>query len=124
MSSLQNQETGAGKSEITSSDRLDTYLSQLEQYTKKAQIYIYIFDDKANSGNSADKESVLRKSQVNDYNREHGTEYSVHVELVVTHFRFPEVPAFIHSNVDRITLLDTVPFIPPLHETSKEVWFW
>lgn len=105
-----------GQSTVTNSDNLEDHLNELMKITTDAEIKVIIFDDLANSGSTANDAAKLRKEQVAKFNEQKGTNYKVKVELIVTHFRYPEVSAYRHQYVNRIYAFDTVPYLPPLQE--------
>ena len=110
-----------GDSSITNSDDLGAHLLRLKEYTTDATIRVYSFDDKMNTGGTSNDEAKERKRQVTAFNAKHDTDYKVEVELVVTHLRFPELGHIKHEHLDRVTIFDTVPYLPPLEEQLNEL---
>ena len=112
---------GEGDSKITESDDIGIHLKKLEKYTQNATITTYIFDDMINSGGTINAEAEIRKQQVADYNKANNTEFSVNIEVIVTHLRLPELNYLKHNNTDKITIFDSVPFLPHIDDQLQSL---
>ena len=105
-----------GIADVVKTESLEKYLDVLSQERKDGDIKIYILDDMMNTGGTTDKEASLRKTQVGEYNRQHGTNFGVKVDIVVTHMRYPLPWLVKHENVDKVTFFDSVPYKPGIEK--------
>jgi len=108
--------TNEGESRIKESESLESYLLELKKYTARAMITIFTLDDFKNTGNTTNDEAGLRKDQVHKFNKKYGTDYKVRIESIVTHERYPCIEDIVHDNIDRITLFDTIPYLPSMED--------
>lgn len=110
---------GEGNSTLVQSEELSKHLVKLKGYTSEANLKIYIFDDMVNSGGTSNNEAMLRKKQVEEFNKNNNTNYNIEVEVIASHLRFPNLKYLKHEFVDKIFIFDTVPYLPPLKEQVK-----
>lgn len=107
---------GEGDSELLETENLDKYLHQLKEHTSDITLKIYIFDDMVNSGRTANSEAKDKKEQILKYNKENSTNYKIEVEVIASHLRFPQLEYLEHDFIDKITVFDSVPYLPSLDE--------
>jgi hypothetical protein len=114
---------GEADSKIVKSDSLEGHLLRLKEFIPSAEIEVNILDDFQNSGKTANDEAELRKNQIRDFNKKFGTDYSVKVNIIATHIRFPYMKEFLCGNLDRVTSYDTVPYLPTLEQQVQMYGF-
>jgi phosphoribosylpyrophosphate synthetase len=113
--------TSEGESEQLSTEDLAKHLIKLKEYVNEATLRVYIMDDMMNSGGTANTEALERKRQVQEFNSTHGTNFTIEVELIVTHMRCPWLEILKHDHLDKIVFFDTLPYVPPLEEQLSEM---
>jgi hypothetical protein len=80
------------------------------------EITLMIMDDKLNSGGTANREAKARKEEISKYNTRHGTRFKLNTQIYCSHIRTPDLTKLHHDNLDRIVVLDSVIYNPPIPE--------